>query len=68
MCALNRVRKDARRAARKRIASKRALCRLGFCDTGIAGGKSALPASEFESACASRARRRCSLFFNSSRL
>jgi hypothetical protein len=68
MCALNRVRKGAHRAARKRIASKRALCRLGFCDAGIADEKSAPPASEFESACASRARRLCSLFFISSRL
>jgi phosphohistidine phosphatase SixA len=68
MCALNLVRKGAARAARKIRASKRALCRLGFCDVAIAAAKIAPPASEFESAGASPARRRYSLFLNSSRL
>jgi hypothetical protein len=68
MCALNRVRKRVRRAARKIRASKRANRRLGFCDTVIARAESAPSIFKFESACASHARRDHSLFLISSRL
>jgi hypothetical protein len=68
MCALNRVRKSATRAARKIRASKRAICRLGFRDVATAAFTPKAPASETESAGASPARHRRSLFLNSSRL
>ena len=68
MCALNRVRKDACRAARKSRASKRANCRLGVCDVAGITARPAPPSSEFERACAPHTRCRCSLFLNSSRL
>ena len=68
MCALNRVRKCACRAAPKNRASKRVNCRLGVCDVAGISAHPSPPSSEFESAGASHARCRCSLFLNSSRL